>query len=53
MRMERACGQSKWALKAMEGCRLLFQGWLVALGVGEAYSRASSQGRLRVGTHCP
>ena len=54
MKRERACGQSKWFLKAMEGCRLLFQGWWVALGgqVG-VDMRASSQERFRVGIHCP
>lgn len=52
MRMERASRQSSWALKATEGCRLLFQGCQVALG-GEVYSRAGSQERLRVGTCWP
>lgn len=45
---------AKWARKAMGGCRLLFRGWRVALGLaGEVYSRTSSQGRLRVGAQCP
>lgn len=44
MRMERACGKSRWALRAMEGCRLASQGWQVTMGWGVCSGACSERG---------